>query len=99
MLFFANSNHINFNCRKIVFKQFDGKTNDCKLVMLDSTGNEWVSEIKHLGNLNISFDCQIKTSHFINYVNKLIVDFGHLRCYVLNKLLKFYCCLFNGSQM
>ena len=39
---------------------------------------EWVSEIKHLGNnldisCNVELDCQIKTSHFIVYVNKLNV--------------------------
>ena len=54
-------------------------------------------------NLNISrtdeLDCQIKTSHFIGYVNKLIVNFGHLRGSVLNKLFKLYCCSFYGSQM
>ena len=63
-----------------------------------------VSEIKHLGNnLNIScndkLDCQIKTSHFIGYVNKRIVNFGHLRGNVLNKLFKLYGCSFYGSQM
>ena len=39
-------------------------------------------------------DCQIKTSHFIGYVNKLIVNCGHLRGYMLNKLFKLYCCSF-----
>ena len=61
-------------------------------------------KVIHLGNnLNIScndeLDCQIKTSHFIGYVNKLIVNFGHLRGNVLNKLFKLYCCSFYGSQM
>ena len=47
---------------------------------------EWVSEIKHLGNnldiscnveldcQNVTSECQIKTSHFIVYVNKLNVS-------------------------
>ena len=48
---------------------------------------------------NDEFDCQIKTSHFISYVNKLIVNFGHLQGNVSNKLFKLYCCSFNGSQM
>ena len=70
---------------------------------LNGNDIEWVSEIKHLGNnLNISrndeLDCQIKTSHVIGYVNKLIVNFGHLRRNVLNKLFKLYCCSFYGSQ-
>ena len=70
---------------------------------LNGNDIEW-SEIKYLGNnLNIScndkLDCQIKTSHFIGYVNKLIVNFGHLRGNVLNKLFKLYCCSFYGSQM
>ena len=37
--------------------------------------------------------------YFICYVNKLIVNFGHLRGNVLNKLFKLYCCLFYSSQM
>ena len=50
---------------------------------------ELVSKIKHLrNNLDIScndeLDCQIKTSHFIGYANKLIVNFRSLRDYVLN---------------
>ena len=28
---------------------------------------------------NDEFDCQVKTSHFIGYLNKLIVNFGLLR--------------------
>ena len=73
-------------------------------MILNGNDIEWVSEIKHLGNnLNISrndeLDCQIKTLHFIGYVNKLIVNFGHLRGNVLNKLFKLYCCSFYGSQM
>ena len=31
--------------------------------------------------------------------HKLIVNFGHLRGNVLNKLVKLYCCLFYSSQM
>ena len=57
------------------------KTHDYEHLTLNGNDIEWVSEIKHLGNnLNISrndeLDYQIKTSHFIGYVNKLIVNFG-----------------------
>ena len=64
-------------------------THDYEHLTLNGNDIEWVSEIKHLrSNLNISrndeLDCQIKTSHFIGYVNKLIVlefrkitPFGH----------------------
>ena len=102
--FFANSNPITFNCKKTVCIKFGCNTHDYEHVTLNGNDIEWVSEIKHLGNnLNISFndelDCQIKTSHFIGYVNKLIVNFGHLRGNVLNKLFKLYCCSFYGSQM
>ena len=97
--FFANSNHTNFNCRKIVCIKFGGKAYDDEHMTLDGTDIEWVSEIKHLGNLNTSLDCKIETSHFIGYVNKFIVNFGHLRGYVLNKLFNLHCCSFNGSQM
>ena len=45
------------------------------------------------------FDCQVETSHFIGYVNKLIVNFGTLRGDVLNKLFKLYGCLFYSGQM
>ena len=101
---FANSNHITFNCKKTVCIKFGGKKHDYEHLTLNGNDIEWVSEIKHLGNnLNISrndeLDCQIKTSHFIGYVNKLIVNFGHLRGSVLNKLFKLYCCSFYGSQM
>ena len=101
---FANSNHITFNCKKTVCIKFGGKKYDYEHLTLNGNDIEWVSEIKHLGNnLNISrtdeLDCQIKTSHFIGYVNKLIVNFGHLRGSVLNKLFKLYCCSFYGSQM
>ena len=73
-------------------------------MILNRNNIEWVSEIKYLGNnLNISrndeLDCQIKTSHFIGYVNKIMVDFGHLRGNVLNKLFKLYCRSFYGSQI
>ena len=52
--------------------------------------------IRDLGNnLNIScndeLDCQIKTSHFIGYINKLILNLGHLRGNALNNLFKVYC--------
>ena len=102
--FFANSNHITFNCKKTVCIQFGGKTHDYEYLTLNSSDIEWVSEIKHLGNnLNIScndeLDCQIKTLHFIGYVNIRIVKFGHLRGNVLNKLFKLYCCSFYSSQM
>ena len=102
--FFGNSNHITFNCKKTVCIKFGGKTHDYEHLTLNGNDIEWVSEIKHLGNnLNISrndeLDCQIKTSHFIGYVNKLIVNFGHLRGNVLNKLFKLFCCSFYGSQM
>ena len=81
--------------------KFGGKTNDYEHLTLKGNDIEWVTEIKHLGNnLDIScndeLDCQIKTSHF--YVNKLIVNFGHLCGYVLNKLFKLYCCSFYGIQ-
>ena len=71
------------------------KTHDYEHLTLNGNDIEWVLEIKHLGNsLNIScndeLDCQIKTSHFICYVNKLIVNFGHLRGNLLNKLFKLY---------
>ena len=80
--FCASNNHITLNCEKTVWIKFSGKTHDYEHVTLDGTDIE--SEIKHLGNnLDIScndkLDCQIKTSHFIDYVNKLIVNFGHLR--------------------
>ena len=72
---FANSNHITFNCKKTVCIKVCGKTHDCEHLTLNGNDIEWVSEIKHLGNnLDIScndeLDCQIKTSHFIGYVNK-----------------------------
>ena len=100
---FANSNHITFNCRKTVCIKFGGKTHDYEHATLNGNDNEWVSEIKHLGNnINISrndeLDCQIKTSQFIGYVNKLIVNFGHLRGNVFNKLFKLYCS-FNGGDL
>ena len=104
MCFFDNSNHITFNCNKTVCIQFGGKTHDYEYLTLNSSDIEWVPEIKHLGNnLNIScndeLDCQIKTSHFIDYVNIRIVKFGHLRGNVLNKLFKLYTCSFYSSQM
>ena len=100
----ANSNHITFNCKKTVGIKFGGKTHDYEYLTLNGNDIEWVSEIKHLeNNLNKScnneLDCQIKTSHFIGFVNKLRVNFGHLRGNVLNKLFKLYCCSFYGSQM
>ena len=88
--FFANSNNITFNCKKTVCIKFGVRTHDYEHLTLKGNDIEWVEEIKHFGNnLNISrndkLDCQIKTSHFIGYVNKLIVNFGHLRGNVLNK--------------
>ena len=52
--------------------------------------------IRDLGNnlyisCNDELDCQIKTSLFIGYINKLVLNFGHLRGNVLNKLFKLYC--------
>ena len=90
--FFSNSDHITFNCKKTVCIKFGGKTYDYEHLTLNGNAIEWVSEIKHFeNNLNIScndeLDCQIKTSHFIGYVKKLIVNFGHLRRNVLNKYL------------
>ena len=101
---FANSHHITFNCKKTVCIKFSSKTHDYENLTLNGNDIECVSEIKHLGNnLNIScndkLDCQIKSSHFIDYVNKLIVNFGHLQGNVLNKLFKLYCCSLYGSQM
>ena len=103
-LFFANGNHNTFNYKKTVCIKLGGKAHDCEHLTLNGNDIEWVSKIKHLGNnLDIScndeLDCQIKTSHFIGHVNKLIVNFGHLLGYVLNKLSKLYCYSFYGSQM
>ena len=89
--FFANSNHVTFNCKKTVCINFRGKTHNYEHFTLNGNDIEWVSEIKHLGiNLNIScndkLDCQIKKSHFVGYVNKLIVNFGHLRGNVLKNI-------------
>ena len=64
-----NSNHNNFNCRKIVCLKFGGKTHAYEHVTLDSNDIEWVSEIKHLENLNISLDSQIKTLYFIGFMS------------------------------
>ena len=71
---------------------FGGKTHDYKHVTLIDTNIAWVSKMKHLGNhLDIScndeLDCQIKTSHFIGYVNNLYVKFRHLRGDVLYRFL------------
>ena len=46
-----------------------------------------------------NLDCHTKISHFIGNVNKLMVNFEHLRGNVLNKLFKLYCCSFYCSQM
>ena len=60
MFFFANSNHITFNCKKSVCIKFGGKTHDYEHVILDGTAIEWVSEIKLFGNnLDISCDDEI----------------------------------------
>ena len=102
--FLANGNHITFNCKKTVCIEFGGKTYDYEHLTLNGNDIEWVSDIKHLGNnldkeCDDKLDCQIKTSHFIGYVNKLIVNFGHLRGNVLNKLCILFCCSFYSSQM
>ena len=65
---------------------------DYEHLTLNGNDIEWVSEIKHLGNnfkisCNDELDCQIKTSHFIGYVNKLFVIFGHLGGNVPNKII------------
>ena len=101
---FADNSYITFICKKSVCIKFGGMTHDYEHVTLNGTNIDWVSKIKHLGNhLDIScndeLDCQTETSRFISCVNKLIVNFGHLRGDVLNKLFKLYCCSFYGSQM
>ena len=101
-MFFDNSNLITFNCKKTVVQSLMAR--HYKRVTLDGTDIEWVSEIKHLEkklqiSCNDKLDCHTKTSYFIGYVNKLILNFNHLRGYVLNKLFKLYCCSFYDSQM
>ena len=50
LIFFANSNHITFNCKKTVCIKFVGNTHDCEHLSLNDNDIEWVSEIKHFGN-------------------------------------------------
>ena len=69
MFFFTNRNHITFNCKKIAYIKFDGKTHDYEHLTLNGNDIEWVSEVKHFGNnLDIScndeLDCQILNVSF-----------------------------------
>ena len=101
---FADDFDITFNSKKTVCMKFGENINHYEKVHLNGKIISWVEKIRHLGNyldttLIDEIDCRSKISAFIGYVNKLNVNFGHLRLHVISNLFKSYCCSFYGSQM
>ena len=53
------------------------------MCILNGKRISWVDRIRHFGNyldttLSDNIDCKAKISAHIGYVNKLLVNFGHL---------------------
>ena len=85
--FFANSNHITFNCKKTVCIKFGGKTHDYEHFTLNGNDIEWVSEIKHLGN-NLNISCVLLNGKdYITLVKLLTLELDKLSVWLkVNKL-------------
>ena len=101
---YANDFNITFNSKKTLCMKFGDQLKPCEIAKLNGCKISWVDNIRHLGNyldttMTDEIDCRAKTSAFIGYVNKCIVNFGHLQFDVLCTLFKSYCCSYYGCQM
>ena len=101
---FAEKNSILFNSKKTVCIKFGGNVVRNEEAYLNSQPLLWMDKVRHLGNIidkdcNEVYDCTLKKSMFIGYVNKLRSNFGKMQPSVLANLFKAYCCSFYGSQL
>lgn len=101
---FAKEHHLIFNAKKTLGIKYGDPVTSTEKIYLADTVIKWVDKVRHLGNfinsdLSDKSDCGAKISHFIGYVNKLRVNFGHVQPTILCKLFKTFCCSFYGSPL
>ena len=93
-----------FNKKKTICIKFGSKVKEGERAILDSSDLLWTDNVVHLGNYvnsacNDDVDYNIIKYFFIDYVNKLMANYGRLQTSVLINLFKSYCCSFYGSHL
>ena len=101
---FAKEYQLTFNSNKSYCIQFGDRPVGNKTVFMNGEPMEWVSEVKHLGNIlssNLSDknDVIYKKGQFIGNVNRIIAQFGYMQLPVKCKLFNSYCSVFYGSSL